>query len=355
MSLPADKPVIESTIEVAERQRRWLRRSVWAGIAFVVAAVLFAIGYPLFVRSQLRQHGWLLGATVGKSGIPDWAPFSVEDWFGQINYAGIEKQPLQLRDLDLLPRFPKIAAIHLEQTEVSEPALAAISKLSEIQIAKFHSTKLDGAGLRHLAKLPKLWSIDIHKTTFDEPAIENLAKCRQLRVLEFCRVTVPDECLWHFGQLALLERLSLDPSGATDRDLEQIANCGNLWALDLSETHISDAGVSSLSRLSRLRTLVLKNCAVTDDGARQIADGCPTLRYLEFEHAPMTDAAVAEFARLPALEHLVLGHIPVTDSGIESLVGCSTLKSVSLRSTKVTAAGAAELRTKLPTLDVSIE
>ena len=55
MSLTAENLVAESTIEVAERQRRWLRRGCWVGCALALAAVVVVMSFPLFARWQLRR------------------------------------------------------------------------------------------------------------------------------------------------------------------------------------------------------------------------------------------------------------------------------------------------------------
>src|SRR5689334_7162008 len=120
MSLPAEKVVLESTIEVAERRRQWLRRAFWSGVAFIVAALLFAIGYPLFIFLQLQQHGWTLakiqfvGATPSR--LPEWA----EPWVSRFDAAFLLNSPVRVDDLERFRRYPNLTLLSFDSTDVFE-------------------------------------------------------------------------------------------------------------------------------------------------------------------------------------------------------------------------------------------
>ena len=300
----------ETLIENAERQRRLLRRAAWAGVAFVAVAILFVVSQPLYVRWQLRQHGWKLEPSPGRGGLPgrglpDWAPQWADFWFGKFECVHLKRSPLTLGDLDLLQRLPEVGWIHLESTDVSELALEKIGKLPDLWVVDFDDVKLESAGLRHLAAAPKLEALNFYNTVLDETALNGIAHCRYLTGLRL--------------------------------------------------TGISDDDVRQLSRLHGLKGLGIKNCRLTDAGARQLVDGMPGLTTLMISDASFSDAAVAEFARLPKLEYLVLSDVPITDAGLSELRTCASLKEVSVKNSKATSASITELRKSLPTLEVSIE
>ncbi len=294
----------ETNIAEAERQRRLLRRAVWAGVALVAVVILFVLSQPLYVRWQLRQHGWEL-ETMSRRGLPDWAPQWAVPWFGRFECAHLKRSPLRPGDLELLQRLPEFGSVHLESTEVSELALEKISKLPNLWVVEFDTVKLESAGLRHLATAPKLEALNFFDTVLDETALDGIANCRYLT--------------------------------------------------GLSLTGISDDNLRHLSRLHGLKGLQIKNCRLTDEGARQLVDRFPGLTTLVISDASFSDVAVAEFARLPKLEYLVLSDLPITDAGLSELKTCASLKGVSVKNSKATTASITELRKSLTALEVSIE
>lgn len=317
----------ETLLENAERQRRLLRRACWAGVAFVVAAILFAIGYPLFVRWQLRQHGWELH-TSALRGLPAWVPRWADPWFGQIDSAVHERSWLQVSDLNLLRRFPNLHDIRLESTDISEPAFEALSNLSQVDCVVILSAQFDAAGLRHLAAHPKL-DVLLIDVALDDNALETVVTCHQLRGLGLRGVT--DEKLRHVSRLHRLTHLDLRNSHVTDDGATWLAdNCPSLESLYIQGGPMNDVGLAELARLHNLHTLFLHNMTITDDG-------------------------LAELARLPDLRTLYLEDMTISDDGILKLKSCPILQTINIKNTKVTSAGVTELRKSLPTLKVSIE
>lgn len=350
---------IEDAIAASERQRRALRRVIWVGIAVALPAIVFVVGYPLCVRWQLRQHGWHLDNMFGETGFRGRTQAWIEEHFGRVDgtqlQAHFEGEKLLVRDLERLRQFPNITQVIFKLTDVSEPALAALSKLPNVEMLHFHTARLEPKGIHHLANLPKLWQIQMAEMNLEDSTLQNLAKCHQLHALDLLRVSVPDDSLRHLTKLPQLQRLMLKPTSISNSELEHITNCRNLDHLEISFSHVDDEAASLLPRLTQIRTLHLSMCNVSDIGARRIVEGCPSLRILWFGDVPMTDAAVADFAKLPNLGSLTLERIPVTDAGIQSLAGCSTLKSLTVRSSKVTEAGVADLRSRSPNLGIVIE
>lgn len=292
----------ETLIENAERQRRLLRRACWAGVAFVVAVILFPIGNSLFVRWQLRQRGWVLDCAMGQRGLPDWTPQWADAWFGKIECAHLERAPLRASDLESLQRFPNLDCMIFESTEVSESALAAMSQFPELSALVFNSVQLEPAGLRHFATHRKLDAMNFRDMILDDSALEDLATCHRLTGLRL--------------------------------------------------TGVTDDNLRCLSRLSKLEGLGLLNCRMTDDGARRLVADHSSLRTLSIYEAPMTDTAMNEFARLPNLTFLELYDVPITDSGIQQIKSYPKLQTLTVKNTKLTPEGITELRRALPSLHV---
>jgi hypothetical protein len=306
MDLPAEKQNIEATVEVAERQRRWLRRGCWIRCSLTLLAVVVVMSFPLYARWQLRRHGWELGTSTFEK-LPSWAPNWewAELWFGRLEHAHLRRTSLQLSDLDLLRHLPEVEWILLESTDLSDSALEKIAQFPYVSMVTLISVKMESTGLRHLSNSTKLEAIVFFDMTLAARDLEHLASCRHL----------------------------------TETRIEEL----------------TDENGAYLSRLPRLKRLELSNCRLTNDGVKQLADGCLELEVLFLSGGKLSDAAVAEFARLPKLDHLDLGDMAITDEGLLNLKACAALKSVRIWKTKVTDAGVAELRKSHPSLSVSIQ
>ncbi len=344
----------ETLIEDAERQRRWLRRACWMGFASALAAILFFVGHQVLVRWQLRQHGWVLESSPLDNGLPNWTPNWAVPWIERIDSAKFEGAQLRVSDVEYLRHFPQLSELELASTDAADPALKAVSRLSELQILFFNEVRIDAASLRHLAVLPKLEAITFYAINLDDAAFESLGECQQLVFLHCHRASLREASLRHLMRLKALEHLSLSECDLTNGGFAHIANCATLWDLRLEDVRITD-NESSLPQMLNLKQLRLYECPVSDGGAKKLTKSCVNLETLWILRAPMTDEAFRDFACLPNLRSLQIIDMPMTDEGIQQLKSCSTLQSLWLNSTKVTAAGVNELVKSLPNLEVSLE
>jgi len=78
---------------------------------------------------------------------------------------------------------------------------------------------------------------------------------------------------------------------------------------------------------------------------------CPALSERP-EKAKLTDEGMRHVARPGDLTHVVISGAPVTDAGMKHLYGMKKLVNVWLYETRVTRAGAAELRRALPGCEI---
>ena len=303
MSLPVENSVIESTIEVADRQRRWLRRGCWIGCALALAAIVFVLGLPLFARWQLRRHGWDLDPF--DSHKPAWIPSWADPWFDPVVVAQLQRRTLRSSDLVLLRQFPQLGLIGLESTDVSDSELETISQLPGLCYLAFDAVKLESTALRHLGT------------------------ARKLESLNFCNMVLDDA------------------------DLEHLTTCHHLTSLKLTGT--TDDNVRYLARIPRLKGIHFQDCRLTNQGAKQLADRCPELTQLNVQGGSFSDAAIDEFARLSKLDHLFLSDIAITDDGLLKLKSCTKLTWVYFTRTKVTPAGVSEFKKYRPSVSIGLE
>ena len=320
--IPSDA-MPESIVDTAERHRRWLRRGCWTGGLLAVTALLFVIGNPLFVRWQLRQHGWHIGCA-GTIPLPKWAPEIAQPWLEPIEVAFLYHEPALENDIELLKRFPNLTSLIFIDTHLPDESATAISQLCQLQ------------------------SIELHDVIITEVGMKSLTVCPSLRELILDQTPVSDGSLVHLPELRHLTNLRLFQTDS--RGLEYVTKCLNLEWLRIDESRIIDADLASLSRLSELQTLGFTDCSLTDVGMKTLMNSCRGLRELSIAGTHLTDAAIPLFVDLPALEVLVLDGQPITDEGLRELKRCKTLKYLNLERTKVTSAGIEDLRRANPKL-----
>jgi len=121
--------------------------------------------------------------------------------------------------------------------------------------------------------------------------------------------------------------------------------------LQLGFWKISDSGLKVLAGQKQLRVLDLSGAHVTDAGLKALA-GLKELQVLDLTATGVTDAGLKGLAGLSQLWLLKLVGTRVSDSGLSQLAALPKLQRVDLTDTLVTDAGAAELKKKLPGVDL---
>jgi Leucine-rich repeat (LRR) protein len=157
-----------------------------------------------------------------------------------------------------------------------------------------------------------------------------------LKVLDFWESDVDDEglaCVKDATQLATMS--FFNSRGISDKGLVHFQGLKNLTSLDLRNERfaekepktprITDAGVKHLAGLTRLQNLNLMGQHVTDEGLKHLSG--------------MTN-----------LRSLALSFSGITDEGLKHLEELRSLHSLHLYGTRVTPAGRAALKAKLPLL-----
>jgi hypothetical protein len=87
-------------------------------------------------------------------------------------------------------------------------------------------------------------------------------------------------------------------------------------------------------------------------GVAQALQAFPRLSALQLKSTKITDAGLAHLKSLPQLRSLTIENAPITDGGLAHLKVLTRLEELTLKGTKVTDAGLEALRKALPALKV---
>lgn len=127
------------------------------------------------------------------------------------------------------------------------------------------------------------------------------------------------------GGCKSLESLWVQEVGLTPSDVAAISKAGNLRTLMMGQNAIKTGSFGPLGRLTKLVTLDLSETGIEDEDLKVLRD-------------------------MPNLKYLHLDHTKITNRGVGHIAACRKLEIMSLVGTKVTKAGADQLRKELPNL-----
>jgi hypothetical protein len=126
-----------------------------------------------------------------------------------------------------------------------------------------------------------------------------------------------DEQLAPIARLTKVLQVNLANTGATDATLERLTNVRTLKYLDLEGTPITDAGLRHVVNLP-LESLDLESTAVSSDGLRHV-ESLKRLRKLNLAGTDVDDEGLEHLRGLNQLQRLVVKDTQVTSDGVESL------------------------------------
>ena len=337
----------------SERSKKRIRQTLWTASLVVLPLFVFVVCQPLITRFHLLWRGCELSSSDRHAGLPTWVPEVFRPWFGRVDQAVFRGTEFTVGDIDRLRIYPQLQQVTVLGADIPDDAFAAIAKHKQLTAVRIFSSRMDEAGLRHLATLTKLTSIELGRMSLGSTAWENLAKCRSLEYLTLNETTINNEHLVELSALPHLSNLQLYDSGITDRGLEHVTRCANLEFLEIRKGLLTDTSIASLSSHSKLRSLWLRECGNGDAHAQTLASACPPrLELLMLTGATTTDAALPHVAKLTGLRTLILWEVSITDDGLAPLASCPSLELLNLSRTRTTPSGIAKLQRLNPKLGI---
>jgi Leucine-rich repeat (LRR) protein len=316
------------------------------------------------------------------------------------------------RDLEHIAGLTNLEELDLEDAPVNDAGLIHLQNLSKLKrlnlLKRSPSGKITGAGMVHLKNLKSLEELTIPRGASDA-GLEQLAALDSLKKINLWGDDITDKSMPVLAQMKSLETLEISSRNITDAGIEKLAQCPRLKSLSLQNTPITEAALSNLSKIKTLTNLSFWDTNIngrglsflkelpkltdlsfmsenfTEDSTLHLGQ-VKTLKVLRLQYIGFdfddktianlsnlvslknlsfvvqsphrflfTDAGMAHFGKLKSLEHLYISDCSnITDEGLKHFEGLSSLKQLRLDKSKVTMAGVARLKQKIPGVIVTV-
>ena len=191
--------------------------------------------------------------------------------------------------------------------------------------------------------------------------------------LQLFGVEVTDKQLLRLAELPTLQDLNLSVKNLTQEGLSVLSQLKQLRKLQLDYLPtldeldgvwgIEDEWLQPLSGLNKLEELILESCHRVDGTGLKYIAGLTSLKKLDLGGASVTDDSLMHITGLQNLAELSLqGHgfqngeaiSEITDKAVKHLVKLKGLKSLNIKSTRISAEGVKQLEAALPDCKIEV-
>jgi Leucine-rich repeat (LRR) protein len=227
--------------------------------------------------------------------------------------ARVDLSHTRISDEGLLHLRParQIRELNLLYTEqITDLGLNAIKGWTSLKRLNVRGTRISDPTLAIIGKLPQLEYLDIANTNVTEAGLDSLVPLTKLRHLAMGRSRFRDDALAVLRLLTTLESLDLSgPSGATRNQradtgrvpealVQAVSELKELRTLKLGHSQISAAELRTwAATLSKMEKLGLEACGRIDDQALKVLAGWNSLKYVDLQDTKVTRQGIEELKK----------------------------------------------------------
>ena len=271
-----------------------------------------------------------------------------------------------------LARFTRLIYLDARATFLTDAGVGRLSELTKMRELRLAQTSVTDRGLRHLRDMDELKVLDLRHTDITDAGLSDVARLPSLRILRLTNsrvtqqgvdrlVAVRPDLNVEFDADAGRDvlRVSIRRRKLSERPTERIDRClpverpiverlsrpgararypaGFTHHVSLTEPFVDDELIRDIDRLRALRSIHISNCSITDVGLEPLTRN----RCLDHVHldAPITDAGLHHVGRIPCLTFLTLRSTRITDEGLAELKDCRHLEVLDLHGAPVSDKG----------------
>ncbi|MGI8978294.1 MAG: hypothetical protein ACR2FY_03620 [Pirellulaceae bacterium] len=282
----------KATIRLTSRVWLWLRKA--AGDEYFQEVVAVDLDKSLVTDADLELVGKLHGMkSLALRGVELHA--SYPSTFRLPHNPKLQPSQITSAGIQHLGSQKKLERVWLNNTRITDDALATIALWPQLKTLDLHATKVTSRGVQRLEKLERLEELTLDGTKIDDDVVPTLCQMPSLRSLRLHYTAISGE-----GLLRLREALpacevrgaDLDLSAGIDPDPESmrwkeitrrmwtLGRNGQLKLLILAGTAVSDSHLKDLDRLENTDVIDLRRTKVTKAGVESLQRALPKCKVL---------------------------------------------------------------------------
>lgn len=278
-----------------------------------------------------------------------------------IRALNLQKCIVTSRGLKRLKKLPKLVALDLRGTRLSDYELETVRELKQIESLDVSYTGVSDKGLKIVKELEHLTHLQIFGTQVTDAGLKELQSHTRLRYLGVDGYRVTDRSLKYLADAGLVHALCLATNSLSFRPKNEL----EVYRLNLYSTQVTGTGVKELKNLKQLKELRLNPRNVTDATMKTLSklgvlhawdrthpEGPPfgepwsekwsrpktadEIWILNLYDCNVTNLCLKEVAALKKLKSLNLCNTHVTEVGLLDFPGLTKLDSLAVNQGAVT-------------------
>ncbi len=267
----------------------------------------------------------------------------------RLRVAGSDIDDAALARLAAAAQLELLDAVGCEQ--LTGAALASIGSMRSLRNLRLSGPAVTDESIEQLAGLTGLAAVLLQQTEVTDRGVAVLTKLSNLKEVNlFGSKGVSDASIAVLAELPALEKLRLRGTGVTGNDAAALSLMSKVIELDLSETAFANAGMPAVAQMPALTQLNLWLTQVDDQGIESLR-GKQQLTSLNLDNVSgITDASLAVIAELPELTFLHLGGTSVTAAGLQQLESLKKLRTLIVTRLALTPEDVERIRQSMPSL-----
>jgi len=217
-----------------------------------------------------------------------------------------------------LPTFPQLRTLSLHSTKGTDAALSFLKRMPELQSLELRGRGFTDATL--MVEHPRLSAIDVSETALSESSFAALATFPRPLCLQANRTGVTGSALLAIrAEKITLSTCDIVGNPFADQALAKLYAAPDLDWLDVSGTRHGPAALSALAANRTLTQLTLNDIQTDWSSLSEALDSKPKLSILSLQGAQLGPKHLKRLLRLPKLEQLHLDRSTVTTQMYENV------------------------------------
>lgn len=251
----------------------------------------------------------------------------------------------QDNDSDLIARVKQQGVVVVERRSKDSSSTSAI----------IHRRSFSAETLTALRKIKSLKDLGVANVSLSSDMVKLLSDNSNLEVLSFMYCSFDNNGLEELKNLNQLKTITLDSaSGLRDEHLKAFARFKTLNLVSIANCRITWKGLNELRTLENLAVMIVDRCDLKDDLSLVAGD------FARLESLYLFDCRVGEIvckaiSKMPRLRHITLDGTDVTDDSLRQLAANGSIKSISVKRTKVSRQGVENVRRMHPAVTISAD